>query len=192
VRYPADHKEETARRIIEKAGPLMRSRGFAGTSLQDVMREAKLTVGGFYNHFKDKSDVLRYVLAADMNESRKLIVEDLDDLNGDDYAAAVVERYLSEQHRDDTKMACDVPYLSAEVARMDDDTKQVYQDYVVKVVGTIAERLDEQDDEDAQRHAWELVSKMVGALMIARAVKDPGLSNEILDACKVGVRRRGV
>ena len=58
----------------------MRRQGFAGTSLQDLMHEAKLTVGGFYNHFKDKREVLRQVLAADMNRSHKLVVENLDEL----------------------------------------------------------------------------------------------------------------
>ena len=66
------------------------------------------------------------------------------------------------------------------------------RDYVVNVVEIIAERLDDHDDEAARQHAWELVSKMVGALVIARAVKDRNLSDEILDACKLGVRRRGV
>ncbi len=168
----------------------MRRKGFANTSLQSLMGEAKLTVGGFYNHFKDKQALLRRILRTDATRANRYLFEDLDHLRGRAFASALMDRYLSTEHRDNVDEACDVPLLSADVSRMDDETKQVYQDYVVSVANSIADRLEEDGASETQR-AYEIMAKMVGAMVIARAVKDRDLSDEIMEACKQGTRERG-
>ena len=58
--------EQTRERILAAAEPLVLESGFAGTSLDDILKAAKLTKGAFFHHFKDKDDlagalVKRYV-----------------------------------------------------------------------------------------------------------------------------------
>ncbi len=43
-------------------------KGFLSTSIQDIMREAKTSKGGLYNHFKSKDDIFLAVLS----EARKV------------------------------------------------------------------------------------------------------------------------
>ncbi|MEO7599173.1 MAG: TetR family transcriptional regulator, partial [Opitutus sp.] len=55
VRYPTAHKTATRRRILDAASQTFRERGVAETGLDEIMRRAGLTHGGFYAHFRDKT-----------------------------------------------------------------------------------------------------------------------------------------
>jgi TetR/AcrR family transcriptional repressor of nem operon len=57
-----DKGDNTRARVIEAAERLILERGFAGTSLDDLLRETKLTKGGFFHHFKSKGDLARAVV----------------------------------------------------------------------------------------------------------------------------------
>lgn len=48
---------ETRRRIVEAARAAFAQRGYAGTSLNDLIRAAGVTKGGFYFHFDSKQEL---------------------------------------------------------------------------------------------------------------------------------------
>jgi AcrR family transcriptional regulator len=49
--------ERTRRRILERSAPIFNTRGYSGTSVGDVAREAELEKAGIYNHFSGKEDL---------------------------------------------------------------------------------------------------------------------------------------
>lgn len=49
--------EKTKRYIIEQAAPIFNEKGIAGTSIDDVLKAAKVAKGCLYNHFEDKADL---------------------------------------------------------------------------------------------------------------------------------------
>jgi AcrR family transcriptional regulator len=51
----------TRRRILDAARALFAERGFAATSIDEVVRTAGVTKGALYHHFRDKTDLLRAV-----------------------------------------------------------------------------------------------------------------------------------
>ena len=55
-------------KIIQESLKLFSLKGFLSTSTQDIMREAKTSKGGLYNHFKSKDDIFFAVLS----EARKI------------------------------------------------------------------------------------------------------------------------
>jgi TetR/AcrR family transcriptional regulator, transcriptional repressor for nem operon len=55
----ADKGAQTRERILAAAEPLVLRQGFAGTSLDDILKETKLTKGAFFHHFKDKADLAK-------------------------------------------------------------------------------------------------------------------------------------
>ncbi len=59
--------ELTRERIIAEAAPIFNQRGFAGSSMQDVMEATGLENGGLYRHFRSKEELavesFRYALA---------------------------------------------------------------------------------------------------------------------------------
>lgn len=58
----SERGEQTHRRILDAAEGLVMSRGFAGTSVDDILKEAKLTKGAFFHHFKSKGDLARELI----------------------------------------------------------------------------------------------------------------------------------
>ena len=54
-----DRGAQTRERILAAAEPLVLRQGYAGTSLDDILRATKLTKGAFFHHFKDKSAFAR-------------------------------------------------------------------------------------------------------------------------------------
>ena len=49
--YSKSDKAETHTRIVKVAAKRFRERGLEGIGVADVMKEAGVTVGGFYKHF---------------------------------------------------------------------------------------------------------------------------------------------
>lgn len=51
--------ESTRDRLLDAAKGLVMSKGFAGTSIEDVLKETGLTKGAFFHHFKGKADLAK-------------------------------------------------------------------------------------------------------------------------------------
>src|SRR5215475_805659 len=62
MRYPAEHKQQTRQRIVRAAARRFRSRGNEGTVIGDLMRDLRLTHGGFYRHFGSKEELFAEAL----------------------------------------------------------------------------------------------------------------------------------
>jgi AcrR family transcriptional regulator len=61
-RSNADRSDETRGRLLEVARRLFAERGFAATPTEEVVREAGVTRGALYYHFRDKQDLFRAVV----------------------------------------------------------------------------------------------------------------------------------
>lgn len=59
-----DRGSETRRRILEVAAESFAERGYAGTSLSDVLKASGVTKGGFYFHFPSKEALAMAALRA--------------------------------------------------------------------------------------------------------------------------------
>jgi len=49
--------EETRTKILQAARGLVMSKGFAGTTIDDILKETQLTKGAFFHHFKGKAQL---------------------------------------------------------------------------------------------------------------------------------------
>jgi AcrR family transcriptional regulator len=54
VRITENQAEKNRQRVVAKASKLFREGGFDGISVNDLMKAAGFTHGGFYNHFESK------------------------------------------------------------------------------------------------------------------------------------------
>jgi len=54
--------ERTRDRILDEADKLVMAQGFAGTSIDDILKAAELTKGAFFHHFKGKGDLARALI----------------------------------------------------------------------------------------------------------------------------------
>jgi TetR/AcrR family transcriptional repressor of nem operon len=55
----ADKGAQTRERILATAEPMILRQGFAGTSLDELLKVSGLTKGAFFHHFRDKGDFAR-------------------------------------------------------------------------------------------------------------------------------------
>src|SRR6266550_3466044 len=56
--YSKAQKTKTHKRIVSIASKRFRERGLAGFGIAELMKEADLTVGGFYKHFDSRDSLV--------------------------------------------------------------------------------------------------------------------------------------
>lgn len=146
------------------------------------MASANLTAGAFYSHFGSKQDLLAEVLDAVFRDAEKNRPRELDTLRERAWLRAFVSFYLSRQHRDAAERGCPIPALGAEVARIGGKPQAVFERRLQGLVDSVAQQFD-QARPDRER-AISTMALCVGGMMLARAVSDDSLSEEILQACR--------
>ncbi|MGH1419872.1 MAG: TetR/AcrR family transcriptional regulator [Hyphomicrobiaceae bacterium] len=67
--------EETRERIVAAAEKLTLEKGYAGMSLDDVLKATSLTKGAFFHHFKNKAELARAVLERYAKNDADLFIE---------------------------------------------------------------------------------------------------------------------
>lgn len=61
-RTQAERSEATTEELVAAARQLFAENGFAGTSIEEIVRSAGVTKGAMYHHFKNKEDLFEAVL----------------------------------------------------------------------------------------------------------------------------------
>ncbi|MET0274319.1 MAG: TetR/AcrR family transcriptional regulator [Phenylobacterium sp.] len=70
---PRSKGERTRDRLLELAYDAMIRKGFAATSLEELVEAAGITKSGFFYHFKDKHDLARQVIERHASENASFI-----------------------------------------------------------------------------------------------------------------------
>lgn len=197
-------KAASRRRILETASARLRESGAERPAIGELMKAANLTHGGFYRHFESREALVDEAieealadgaarLAAAVAAGREL---------GDPFAA-MVDAYLSEEHRDRPASSCAVATLAADVARGSDRSRAAYTQQVSEYLRQFEELRTESDrrkrrrapaDEEhaakRRRQALLDLSALVGALLIARAVDSTDLSEELIEEVAAALKER--
>lgn len=178
MRYPADHKTETHKQLVESAGALVKKSGFGTTGVAALMASVGLTGGAFYGHFKSKSQLFREIVANELGKTRERLLAVAGGGASEKKYHAMVAAYFSRWHLDHPDDGCPLPALSSEVARADDEVKQAYEAGLKDLHVTIAEQL----GDDAR--AWAVIALGAGAVSLGRGVHSAELKDELLAACR--------
>lgn len=163
---------ENRERIVQAASQLFRERGFDGVAVGDLTKAAGFTHGGFYNHFKSKDALAAEAVdsAFQVMAQQRARARDLPEL---------LTHYLSQAARKAPGKSCPAAALGGDVGRQSEDLKAVFADGVEQMISSVEERLPPSPETRAR--AVELVTRMVGALMLARAAPDGALADELLE-----------
>src|SRR5271154_1938685 len=104
-------KANTHARLVETAAARFKEHGIDGISLADLMKDLKLTHGGFYKHFGSRDELVAEALELALTQSGEVMRGRL--AGGDrDVAAKFIDFYLDESHRDARAGGCAVAALA--------------------------------------------------------------------------------
>jgi TetR/AcrR family transcriptional repressor of nem operon len=177
--YSQAQKEETHKRIVALASKRFREKGLAGFGIAELMKEAGLTVGGFYKHFKSRDELVTEALsdAFGVWQRQKEAAES----GGQTLTfAKLIDDYLSDVHRKNPGGGCAFSALAPEIARSDKRTRALTSEQVRNDLELLAGLLPGKDMRAKRSRAILTFSALVGAMSLARAVSDEVLSRELL------------
>lgn len=179
MRVSRAEAEQNRQRIIEISAKLFRERGFEGIGVADLMKAAGLTHGGFYGHFKSKEDLMAQACAYAIRGTLERL-QNVAERGGKDALVAVASTYLSPGHRDKPGEGCAIAALGAEAARHDSELQGAFTEGVFSAVEALTELLPGKTKKAKRERAITIFASMVGAIVLARAVDDAKLSDEVL------------
>jgi AcrR family transcriptional regulator len=184
MRYSPTQKQTTRERIVNSARRLFNRRGFSEVTIDEIMEHAGLTRGGFYRHFATKeqlyADAVRQFLCLRSPERwQKKHVDAC--AEGPELATMIVNAYLSREHLDDRSGSCPLVALPSDVARGGKAVKGAFREVLGNMIEIFATNL---SYPDARERALSLVALCVGAMVIARAIDDAELGEEIRSAAR--------
>jgi len=181
MKYPAEHKANTRRRILQEAAKAVRTEGIERMSVASVMAAAGLTVGGFYAHFKSKDDLVAEAVNF-MFEERYITLFEPDEA-GEPRAALFrfVQRYLSMRHRNSAVGGCPLPVLAGEFPHLPTLAREHFSWGFERLTATLARFLEALGTQDATGTARMALAEMMGALSLARVTRDEGQADALLN-----------
>jgi TetR/AcrR family transcriptional regulator, transcriptional repressor for nem operon len=177
--YSRAQKARTHKRIVGIASKRFRERGLAGFGIAELMKEADLTVGGFYKHFDSRDSLVAEAVSSAFGGWKRRV--DAAKSGGPQVSyEKLIDEYLSEAHRDNPGTGCAFSALASEIARSDKRTRALTSEQVRSDIQLIAALRPAKDKRTARSRAILAFSALVGAMSLARAVSDEALSREIL------------
>ncbi|HSN16573.1 MAG TPA: TetR/AcrR family transcriptional regulator [Gammaproteobacteria bacterium] len=183
--YTAQHKARTRARIVDSARRLFNRHGFEQVSIDQIMQEAGLTRGGFYNHFASKDALYSEAVASFMTCSpfhAELAKAEPPVTDAVDLAHMLVTLYLSDEVLGDKDQHCPLYALPSDVARAGLKPQKAYTDLIRGMAGIFRQAL--AGARDAERRAQTIVSLCVGGMVLARTTHDAELRKSLRDAAR--------
>jgi len=180
--------ERTRERIMDLAYQAIVEKGFAATSIEELVEAAGITKSGFFYHFKDKNDLARQLFERFLSEDEG-IVDVLEqrarELSDDPLQSFLIFLNLYAQMMDDMETlhpGCMVASITYQERMFDAEVKQMNVNYILRLRRRFADWLDQiiatnptKGDVDIQALADNLTAIIEGAIILSKALKDEGL-----------------
>jgi AcrR family transcriptional regulator len=182
--YAAGHSTRVKEKIIQSARRLFNRHGFDNVSIAQIMAGAGLTHGGFYSYFKSKSDLYTEVLGCFFTDPQwKNRWEGVEvDLASEQAGPQVVRAYLSRQHFEDVENSCPMVALPSDVTRSGVRAKRAFETVFTAMV-EVLERSAIENGQPRRVSAQATAALCIGGMVVARAMVNRALADELRDAC---------
>ena len=168
-------KELTHERIVEVASRAIRRSGYDGTGVADIMKEAGLTHGGFYAHFDSREAMLAEAADRAGADSIALLARVAASVPPEKALHTLIKAYLSPAHPVET--GCPLAALGSEMPRQAPEVRRAATRRTKEMIDLVARQSPEWGQPGAHERSLVTVATLVGAMVLARAVDDPQLSD---------------
>lgn len=167
--------------VVEIAGRLFRERGFDGIGVADLMRSAGLTHGGFYASFGSKEALMAEASSRALQQN-VVYWQEFKHKESPVSLPNLMQDYLQQSYLTGCADGCLISALGSEVARKPEVVKQPVTEGVKSIIEAIQHLIPVNSSVQQRQQAIAAYASSVGALILARAVSDKQLSEEILKA----------
>ena len=178
MRVSKQQAAENRERMLEAASRLLRERGIAGVGVDALTEAAGMTHGSLYSQFGSKERLVEEALAHVIAAKGRELPEDFS-------LRTYASNYLSAVHRDEPGSGCPLAALCCEMPRQGHGVRERFtaglRGMVARLSGRMGSGLKQRQRDD---EALATVASLVGAIVLARAVNDPKLSDDILRATR--------
>jgi TetR/AcrR family transcriptional regulator, transcriptional repressor for nem operon len=184
AKRPSDpsRKEATHDRIVEAAARAIRRSGYSGTGVANIMKDAGLTHGGFYAHFDSREAMLAEAADRAGAESVATLERIAAAAAPEKALQTLMRAYLSKEHLEGAESGCPMAALGSEMPRQTPEVRRAATRRIKEAIDLVARQLPDWGKPGAHEKALATMSTMVGALVLARAVDDPKLSDALRSA----------
>lgn len=181
MKVSREQAAQNRERIVDAATQLFRERGFEGIGVADLMKTVGLTHGGFYGHFSSKEDLMTQACVRALARSQETWARHAT-RSRDDALPLIARSYLSTRHRDDPGAGCLLAALGSDVARQGPGVRHAVTEGMRRAFDLLARVVPGKSAKNRRQNAIAAYASWVGAMVMARAVDDRALSQEIMDA----------
>jgi TetR/AcrR family transcriptional regulator, transcriptional repressor for nem operon len=175
-------KEATHERIVDAAARAIRRSGYSGTGVADIMKDAGLTHGGFYAHFDSREAMLAEAADRAGAESVATLERLAASAPPEKALQTLMRAYLSKEHLQGVESGCPMAALGSEMPRQAPEVRRAATRRIKEAIDLVARQLPDWGKPGTHEKALSTLSTMVGALVLARAVDDPKLSDALRSA----------
>jgi TetR/AcrR family transcriptional repressor of nem operon len=175
-------KEASHERIVTAAARAIRRSGFDGTGVADIMKEAGLTHGGFYAHFPSREAMLAEAAGRACAETAAAVAGVVASVPPAQALTAMLHAYLSPEHLAQIEQGCPLAALGSETVRQAPEVRRVATRHIKEMVDLVARQSPDWGQPSAHERALVTIATMVGAVLLARAVDEPALSEALRQA----------
>lgn len=180
--------ERTRERILDVAYEAIVEKGFAATSIEELVEAAGITKSGFFYHFRDKNDLARELFERFLDEDQR-IIDTLEsrarELCDDPLQSMLIFLNLYAQMMDDMEalhpgcMVASVAYqeriFDAELKRMNIEFLLRMRERFRRWFSEIAVKYPPRLEVDIDALADHLTTIVEGAIVMSKALKDEAL-----------------
>lgn len=184
MRYRPEHKAQVHQKIVKDASRRVRAEGLGGAAVAAVMRDTGLTHGGFYKHFGSKDDLIIESLHEAFREIGDTLVGAAERSRTEEPWKAIIETYLSPEHRDHAESGCPLTALSPDLARVDKGMRGRILSELVNYKNRLVPFMPGEQTADKERAFFVIFSAMIGAVELARMLPERAAKEKVLTGTK--------
>ena len=176
--YSPAHKAQSRERILTAAIDLFCRYGFDQISVTQVMKQANMTHGAFYAHFKSKSAL--YGEAIKQGAVNSLWSKEQHKITRIEHFMTLIDAYLSMGHVNQLGAPCPLACLVTDVAHRNPAVRNSYQATFQAMLKGMSKQLSTLGFANPNALAQHIITSMVGTVSIARTL-DKELQQSLLD-----------
>jgi len=180
MRYDAEHKEKTHRRIVKGASRQLRKKGLNEPAVATLMKASGLTHGGFYKHFSSRDDLVVEAIEESLRELTQTMIDAAEQSGSRSPWKAMIKTYLTLERCDRADIGCPIAALAPDIARTVPAMKHRISAAILKFREAVIPFMPGRTSEEKSSNFLMIITTMVGTIAIARTMPELAMRQAIL------------